>query len=168
MNLEFIFTSQFIFFCFLIILLFFLSLSFSIKNNLQIFLTLYFWNFSINNLLNLINFFNNNFLEYYSFLYFGLSIVLIFIFYKLFEKFNLPKIKTNSWITNFIFNLILLGFVISTLPNVFIDYLPNFLIASLFDFPARYFWGFAPIVLVILTLFLPKKITKKIKIEILN
>jgi len=168
MSLEFILTPQFIFFFFLIILLFFLSLSFSIKNNFQFFLSLYFWNFSISNLLNLINYFNNNFLEYYSFLYFGLSIVLIFIFYKLFAKFNLPKIKTNSWIVNFIFNLILFGFVISTLPSVFLDYLPDFLTASLFDFPAQYFWNFAPILLVILILFLPKKITKKVKIEILN
>jgi len=168
MNLEFIFTPQFVFFFFLIILLFFLSLSFSIKNNFQIFLSLYFWNFSINNLLNLINYFNNNLLEYYSFLYFGLSIVLIFIFYKLFERLSLPKIKTNSWMVNFVFNLTFFCFVLSTLPNVFTSYLPSFLITGLFDVPARYFWNFAPIFLVILALFLPKKVAKKVKIEISN
>ena len=168
MNLEFILTSQFIFFCFLIILLFFLSLSFSIKNNLQIFLTLYFWNFSINNLLNLIGYFNSAVLEYYSLLYFGLSLILIFIFYKLFGKFNLPKVKTNSWIVNFVFNLTLFGFVISVLPNVFTNYLPSFLVTSLFGFPGQYFWKFAPIFLIILILFLPRKITKKAKIEISN
>ena len=62
MNFGLLFSPQFVFFFFLIILLFFLSLSFSIKNNLQILLTLYFWNFSIDNLLNLIGYFDNNLL----------------------------------------------------------------------------------------------------------
>ena len=119
-------------------------------------------------MLNIIGYFNDILLEYYSFLYFGLSIVLIFIFYKLFERFNLPKIKTNSWIVNFVFNLTFFCFVLSTLPNVFTSYLPSFLIAGLFDVPARYFWNFAPIFLVILALFLPKKVAKKVKIEISN